>query len=124
MIDRHAHHGKTDGNVDAVIAVHRLEGRVSLIVVAEDDNPPLAANGCRHERIRRQWSIHVQPASLCARHRWLQHVDLFAAEEAAFARMGVQSGKPNTLMRPPQNVGKRAGVTSAIAVFNDTCVVR
>jgi len=45
VVDRDPDHGEADSDVHPVVAVDGLERRMALVVIAGDDNVPLAADG-------------------------------------------------------------------------------
>src|SRR5215212_9136930 len=62
VVDGNADDGEADGDVDAVVAVHRLERGVALVVVAGDDRVPLAADGGRDECVGWDRAVGVDAA--------------------------------------------------------------
>src|SRR5690606_31535001 len=51
VVDRHPHHRQAHGDVDAIVAIDRLEWRMALVVVAGDDELPLAPYRLREQRV-------------------------------------------------------------------------
>jgi hypothetical protein len=101
VVHRDADDGQADGQTDrdahAVVAVDRLEGCVALIVVAGDDHVPLAIDCGGEERVRGDGSVHVD--AVLAGNGGGEDVGVLVAEQAVLARVRVEPGEADRLVR-------------------------
>src|SRR5215218_5384559 len=108
VVNRDADHREADGNVDAVLAVHRLERRVALVVVAGDDHVPLPSNGGRYQRVGWNGAVSVNSSLTRPCDRWLENVGVLVTEDTIFACMGVETADPDRFVRLAQRTHERA----------------
>src|SRR5829696_1176695 len=108
VVDGNADDGEADGDVDAVVAVHRFERSVALVVVAGDDDVPLAADGGRDECVGWDRAMGVDASITRPCDRWLEDVGVLVAEDAVLTGVWVEPADAYGFVRLAQGAGEGA----------------
>jgi hypothetical protein len=85
VVNRDADHREADGNVDAAVAVDRLERHVALVVIAGDDHLPLPANGGWDQCVSWNGAVSVDASRTGSYDRWLEDVGVLVTEDTILA---------------------------------------
>src|SRR5829696_6756194 len=108
VVDGNADDGEADGDVDAFVAVHRFERSVALVVVAGDDDVPLAADGGRDECVGWDRAMGVDASITRPCDRWLEDVGVLVAEDAVLTGVWVEPADAYGFVRLAQGAGEGA----------------
>jgi hypothetical protein len=98
VVDRHPYDRQPDGDINAIVAIDRLERGVALVVVTDHDDVPLASDGGGDQGIRREGPVGVDPTFPGSSHRRGKHVGVLVAEDPVLAGVRVQAGYPDGLV--------------------------
>src|SRR5690606_37193033 len=111
VIDRHAHDRQADRDVDAVVAVDRLERGMALIVIAGNHEFPFAAHGLRKQGVRGNRARGENAGGIGFGHGRRQNLGVLRTENAVFAGVRIQTRNGDRLITASQRPGERASQT-------------
>src|SRR5690606_26214285 len=111
VVDGGADDGETYGDVNTLIEVEALEDRVALVVVHGDDEAVASLGGPGEGDVGRERPVNGDPRRAGLLHRGPDGHLLLVAEEAPFARVGVQAGNGDGRFLLAQGFGQQVGET-------------
>ena len=135
VIDRNPDDGQANRDVHPVVAVDGFERRVSLIVVTDDDDAPLAGTAAGMSASAGSGPRTFKPRAVARATAGPSTPTVpRVSEKATFTCVRIQAGKPMGSSGQPSALAKaparfrissvRCGVMCSIAILNETCVVR